>query len=117
MDIIDFYRLLGADANEVVHRFGDNRTLLERFIKKFPQDTSYSSLLEASQENNLQGLERSAHTLKGTAANLGFNSLSEQCNKLVSALRSGRHDDTELLQLQNTICEEYHKVLEAIAQL
>ena len=65
--------------------------------------------------NHLEDAERAAHTLKGVAANLGFQTLSDISAKLMQALRD---KDTDLAQtLLTEVREERVRVLGLIAAI
>ena len=40
MNVREFYRCLKIDPEDVLHRFGDNEMMLEKFLKKFLNDTT-----------------------------------------------------------------------------
>lgn len=117
MDIIELYKQIDGDVQTTLHRFGGNNGLLERFVKKFPDDRSFSEIESAAKEDNFDGLERGAHTLKGTSANLGFQILSERCAALVNALREGRRQKEDLALLVENIRKEYLQIVELIGML
>lgn len=117
MDIIELYNKIDGDAETTLHRFGGNNALLERFVKKFPDDRSFSEILSAAETNDFDAMERGAHTLKGTSANLGFQGLSDRCANLVTALREGKKESTELVPLIENIRGNYDQIIELISTL
>lgn len=96
-------------------RFGGNIKLLERFIKKFPNDTTYLNLKEKAEQNEFAEVEKLAHTLKGIAANLGFDKLSKYNADIVSVIRNGQTEDVAELILKVT--EEYIRLIDCINKL
>ena len=62
-------------------------------------------------------IERLAHTLKGTSANLGFQILSDQCHELVQAIRDGETQPEQLKPFMDKISAEYEKIMAAIEAL
>ncbi|SMF74923.1 PAS domain S-box-containing protein [Azospirillum oryzae] len=64
--------------------------LLETFFSDSPQ---HLDLLRAAiARGDRSGIEREAHILKGSAANVGFDRLAATAHHLVAAARSGDHD-------------------------
>ena len=115
MTLIESLELAGVDTKTTLYRFGGNAALLERFIRKFPQDGTYAQLGEAARERRYGDVERLAHTLKGTSANLGYDQLSRHSAALVSAVRDGSTDRVE--ELFAPLEAEYQKVVSLIAQI
>lgn len=108
-------QLCGVDTETTLHRFAGNESLLKRFVQKFPQDPTYQSLREAVEGDEPAQVERAAHTLKGIAANLGYQALSDRCADLVSAIRNGETGDNAALF--QSVTEEYDKIVRAIGQI
>ena len=110
---------LGVDVDTTLHRFGGNEPLLERFVRRFPQDETYQRLTDAlaDSEWDLAQIERLAHTLKGTSANLGFQVLSDHCHELVQAIRAGETQPEKLAPFVTNISGEYEKIIAAINTL
>lgn len=83
----DFYKQVGGDYDSVSSRLlGDN--MIKKFVLKFPLDPSYNDLKNAISNNNIQAAFSAAHTLKGTAANLGFDHLAICASILTEELRN-----------------------------
>lgn len=115
MDFMEIMKHMNVDVDDVLNRFSGNHALMERFIRKFPQDKTYCSLQEAYQTLNYEQLERAAHTLKGIAANLGFSALFGYCSELVVQLRN--RNTNHIDEYYNHICEEYEMLIHWISQL
>lgn len=115
MTLLESMQLCGVDTATTLRRFADNTALLERFVLKFPQDPTFSSLAEAIGGTDTTLIERLAHTLKGTSANLGYQELSNRCASLVNAIRAGQSEG--LPALFQPIEEEYGRVVSAIGQI
>ena len=103
------------DLEGTLRRFGGSQMMLERFLKKFPQDPTFGKLAEAAGNGDLPGIETAAHALKGVAGNLGFTALYESCSSLVAAVRAG--ETKEVDGLWETVRAEYQAVVSAIAQI
>ena len=115
MDIKDLYTELMEDTERVRARFGGNASLLERFVKKFVDDTTYDNLMKSVKDKDYPEVERGAHTLKGVAANLGFDRLSDKAAAVVRAVREGKTDT--IPDLSEAMSEEYKKVVDCITGL
>lgn len=105
-------RELGEDLTPAVQRFGGNESLYERFLKKFPQDPTAAALEKAVEQKNYEEVERSAHTLKGVAANLGLETLRTGSDALVQAVRRGEYQNVN--SLYETFAAEYARVIKIL---
>lgn len=93
MNIYEIYALAGENATDVVNRFG-SEVVVEKFALRFLDDTSYENLASALSSGDTQAAFRAAHTLKGIAANLGFNNLYVAASRLTEKLRGNENADT-----------------------
>lgn len=89
--------------------------LIQTFLCKFLEDTSYSELVQCLAEGNYPGALHAVHTLKGVAANLGLTRLEQRSRAAEERLRPQRPCDlsAELEALE----EEYNQVIAAIQAL
>lgn len=73
-------------------------TMIRKFLDKFLQDPSYQNLQTAWENRQISDAFRVAHTLTGTAANLGLEELMQAAGELTEQLRSlsGFPEDTAL---------------------
>lgn len=62
--------------------------MIKKFVLKFKHDPSYDNLKRAVAENNVQDAFMAAHTIKGTAANLGLDFLAQKASELTEELRN-----------------------------
>lgn len=105
----------GVDVNSVLERFMGNEALLERFLKKFPQDENYQKLCSAMEARDLDAAITASHTLKGVCGNLSITPLFDLLNNQVAALRSNDCQNAEEMMPQ--ISKAYTAVTDAISQL
>ena len=105
----------GVDVNSVRERFMGNEALLERFLKKFPQDENYQKLCSAMEARDLDAAITASHTLKGVCGNLSITPLFDLLNNQVAALRSNDWQNAEEMMPQ--ISKAYTAVTDAISQL
>ena len=87
MTIQECYRNLGGDFNRTEKRLS-GAGMIRRFLLRFPQDPTFSSLCQAMREGDRAAAFRCAHTLKGVCANLGLDRLLDSSGRLTEALRA-----------------------------
>lgn len=115
MDFLQAIKPVVTDMEATQRRFMNNIALWKRFALMFPSDPSYGELLNALEAGDEERIIRAAHTLKGTAANLGFDPLSKAASQMVEHGRSGYSEQfPEDLKL---IRQEYDRIVEAIQQV
>lgn len=100
---------LKIDQEYTLARFSGMKNLLERLLLKFLDDGSMQQLEEALSTNEKDIAERSAHTLKGLASNLGLDELSRRASQCVDTIRSG--DLEAACQQYPHISEEYERII------
>lgn len=115
MRIDEIEQYLDIDFQRLLSRFSDNRMLLIRFMKKFPNDETYSVLKDSVDKEDYEKVLTSAHTLKGISANLGFDKLSNLCAQMVGDIREGSYDN--VLAVFQEIAKEYQLVVEVIDKI
>ena len=86
MNIEECYQEMGGDYADVCSRLPSPR-LIQRFVLKFPEDTSFEMLCAAMEKGDREEAFRAAHTLKGVCANLSFARLLASASELTEALR------------------------------
>lgn len=90
--------------------------MTSRFIRRFASDGSYDALRKALDAGQGQEAFRAAHTLKGVAANLGFERLWAAASALTEQLRGGAITD-ETAALADAVTVQYAQVMAGIAEL
>lgn len=114
MELNEFYEKVGGNYEAVIQRLPSAK-LIQKFVCKFPEDPSYGLLTEALAAGDFESAFRAAHTIKGTAANLGLDMLANAASELTEALR-----DTQQLADKSLIAamaEAYQITIELIAEL
>lgn len=113
--MIQELRDAGVDVDGASERFMGNMALLERFLKKFPEDKNFGELIEAFDANDTERAFNAAHTLKGVCGNLSLVALFHIASEITEFLRAGDMDSArkKLPGLQ----EEYEKIMALIAKL
>ena len=64
MNIQEFYRFINEDFNDFFSRL-PNVSSIEKFVRQFEKDQSYSRLLSAVQDENVENTFAALLTLKG----------------------------------------------------
>lgn len=111
MDLNAFYAAIGGDYNDVKARLQSDE-LIEKFLFRFIDDPSYSELKSALSCGDIAAAFRAAHTLKGVAATLGLNRLSESSSGLTEELRPLKSlPPRDMIEIVDV---EYEKVIAAL---
>lgn len=79
---------LGIDAEATLKRFCGDYDLLVEMLHEFASENLADGLPDALKKNDYDEVERIAHAVKGTSANLGLTDLSSRCDDVVQAVRS-----------------------------
>lgn len=114
MELRRFFEEVGGDYDAVLSRLMNDKLIL-KFVKKFPGDPSYSRLTKAFEDRDVKAAFVAAHTLKGTAANLGFDRLAYEAGELTEKLRNA--DTLPASSSLDALVHVYEKTLECIASL
>lgn len=114
MTIQECYIQMKADYEDVLKRLGTD-ALVERFLQKFLNDSSFNNLLDAFEKNDMDAAFAAAHTLKGVSMNLGFSYLGEVSSKLTEALRD-KCVEKDIKPLFFEVQEAYKNTINTIKQ-
>lgn len=114
MEIKDFYGLVHADYEGTLTRLMNDR-LINKYVRKFPGDPSFGELTAALESKDWNTAFRSAHTMKGVCANLGFTELQKASSELTEALRGGA--ELKDFSLYENVKREYEFLIDAIGKL
>ncbi|MDO4620795.1 MAG: Hpt domain-containing protein [Lachnospiraceae bacterium] len=94
MTLQECYAAFGGDYNDVSRRLGDD-AMIERFLRRVPEDPTYTELLAAMEEHRDEDAFRAAHTMKGFCLTLGIKKLGESTSVLTEQLRNGRMPEAD----------------------
>ncbi|MBP1755806.1 MAG: hypothetical protein H6Q59_2204 [Firmicutes bacterium] len=86
MELLKKLNKHGIDTESVITRLGGNVPLYLSICKKFLFDTSYPKLMEALSLGSISDAKMHIHTLKGVAANLGFQYMHALCKHILTAM-------------------------------
>lgn len=104
----------GIDYDQGVNRFMGNTGLYEKFALKFLDDPTFAKLQEALDAKDVEEGFNMAHTLKGVAGNLSFNTFLDAVIPVVEALRSKNMDLA--LELFPQAKSEYERLMAALEE-
>lgn len=94
----------GINYQDVYDRMMGNEELVKRFMLKFLEDKTIESVISDYENQDMQELEKSSHTLKGISGNLSLKPLFEACAHMVNHIR---------LQQLNELDDDYRKLRKA----
>jgi PAS domain S-box-containing protein len=98
--------LPGIDTDAGLRRVGGNTKLYRSILQKFriSQADALEQIREALAAGDQELAQRTAHTLKGVAGNIGADDLQEAASMLEAAIRGGHADvETRLNALQTPL--------------
>lgn len=104
----------GMDVEAAVERLMGSEALLERFLKKFLEDSNYARLIAAVAAGDWESAVMAAHTLKGMCGNLSFTVLCDQFTRQVEYLRAG--DTLAAKAMMPEISQAYERIQTAIQE-
>lgn len=114
MNLKEFFQKVGGDYDTVSTRLPlDN--MIKKFLLKFPSDPSFNKLTRSFKEEDVKAGFLAAHTLKGTSANLGLDSLAQAAPDLTEQLRNA--DTLPELSYFNAVENEYNNAILQISKL
>lgn len=105
----------GIQAADALERFMGSDALLERFLKRFLEDATYSGLCQAVEAGDWQQALAASHTLKGMCGNLSMTELYDLFTRQVALLREDKPADAAALM--PAIEAAYRRAADAIGQL
>ena len=113
MTIEEFYLTVGGSFADVSKRL-PTLAMVEKYIKKFAADLSYSQLCEAFNSGDMSAAFVAAHTLKGVAGNLGFSNLFRSSSAVTEALRGNENPDAAQCRLLlDAVVADYDALMNA----
>lgn len=114
MQLGDFYITVGGNVDSVLQRL-PSVGMIKKFLLKFVDDPFYGQLKKAFYEGDIPTAFRAAHTIKGTAANLGLADLAKVSSDLTEQLRNAdRLPDESYLK---AVDEAYKSAIDGIMAL
>lgn len=114
MTVKEFYDSIGGDYEDAINRFR-MESLVQKFLLKFPEDTSYQELVAAVEAGETETAFKAAHTLKGVTANLSMEKLRAASSEVTELLRAGDLEGAK--PLMPAVDSAYAEVMEAIKKM
>lgn len=114
MSLKECYEAMNGDYEGVIGRLRSEK-IVQKFVFKFLDDTSYEALCSNLKEENAEEAFRAAHTIKGVCQNLGFDALFQSSNEMAETLRAGW--DPKALELLPQLEKDYKTAVSAIEAL
>ena len=111
MTLQECYAAMGGNYEEVLGRLRSDR-LIQKFVMKFVNDSSYQLLLDSMASGDYEEAFRAAHTLKGVSQNLSFTKLYRSSHEITEALRDKSYD--KAAQLFTKVEADYLQTVAAI---
>ena len=105
---------MGMDVDTTVKRFMGNEALYLKFLYKYQADQSVANIQQYIADQNAEEAFKSAHTLKGVAANLGLDPIAQHASDIVELLRGKSlfsEVDTARLNALNAELRTIHEAL------
>ncbi len=114
MTLQEFYPQVGGSYESVLSRLF-SEALIRRFVLKYGGDPTFERLDAALAAQDWEAAFLAVHTLKGTAANLGFDRMYQSASLLTEELRGPK--PLENWQLWEAVKKEQACLLESIQKL
>ncbi|MEI3520568.1 MAG: Hpt domain-containing protein [Anaerosacchariphilus sp.] len=114
MTLEQFYAAVGGDYEQTLSRLS-SEALVKKFVLKYADDGTCIELADAIESRDWGTAFRAAHTLKGIALNLGFDSLYTVSSELTEVLRGGK--PLTDMSLWAAVDEKHKQIVDAIAQI
>jgi HPt (histidine-containing phosphotransfer) domain-containing protein len=108
---------MGMDVDTTVNRFMGNEGLYLKFLNKFQNDQSVANIQQYITDQNTEEAFKSAHTLKGVAANLGLDPIAQHASDIVELLR-GKNQFSEVdTDKLNSVNAELNTIYDALMKV
>ena len=114
MTLRECYDSIGSNYDTAVTRMCNKESMLAKFAKKFPNDPTYTGLIEAFEGGDAVTAFRMAHTLKGLCLNLGLDRLQVSSSNLTEALRNAEEIPDDAHGLLDRVKQDYEMTVNAI---
>ncbi len=105
----------GVDVNSALDRFMGNSALMIKFLKKFPADENYNTLVTSLEADKFDDAFKAAHTLKGLCGNLSLSKLQTIVSEQTELLRAGK--GAEAKEMMPGVVKEYEDIIAVLNDL
>jgi signal transduction histidine kinase/CheY-like chemotaxis protein len=112
----DDLQISGIDTKAALRRTGGNRKRYESLLNRFAdsQADAVAEIRSALAAGDIPTAERTAHSLKGAAGNLGATALAEEAAKTETAVKSGLSIDPALVSLEASLRDTVKAIRQAL---
>jgi signal transduction histidine kinase/CheY-like chemotaxis protein len=112
----DDLQISGVDTKAALRRTGGNRKRYESLLNRFAdsQADAVAEIRSALAAGDIPTAERTAHSLKGAAGNLGATALAEEAAKTETAVKSGLSIDPALVSLEASLRDTVKAIRQAL---
>ncbi len=93
--VLDALVSLGVDVTGTLERLGGSEAIYKKFLKKFIDDATFPALKSAMESADNELKAKSAHSVKGVAANLGLVPLQKAALETETCLKENRPEDAQ----------------------
>ena len=116
MTLQELYQNMEGDYDQALRVLRMDR-LVDKHIRKFPQNISMDELIAAKEDLNPERLFDSSHALKGICASLGLKGIADIATEISDEFRPGssrKMTDEEVVAKIEQIARLYQKAKEEI---
>lgn len=116
MTLSELYNEIGGDYEQAMKVLRIEK-LLDKHIRKFPDNTIFKELDEAGKTMDTARIFESAHAIKGVCSNLGLTKMSSTAAEICDEYRPGsarKFTDAEIQQKITEINEMFAKASQGI---
>ena len=116
MTLQELYQHIGADYERAMRVLRMDK-LLDKHIRKLPQNGVIDRLIDAGKAMDPTELFEAAHAAKGVCANLGLTPLADAASEITEEFRPGkeRHfTDAQVKEKLEALAQRYQKTAEEI---
>lgn len=114
MQLNDFYISVGGNYETVLARL-QSEQIIQKFLLRFLKDQTYNDLKKAVDAKDAPTAFLAVHTLMGTAANLGLDTLASDASALTELLRGAAEFPDGISTSE--VDKSYYAAIKSIAML
>lgn len=105
---IELLKKAGINVDDALVRFSGNQDLFEKYLLRFLDEPSYTSVVESIDAKDWALAEDSVHSFKGITGSLSMTALFQTSCDLLAHLRAKNYD--EALDLYENLQKEYDEM-------
>lgn len=109
MTIVEFYEKINGDYEDVLGRLA-KESRIDKYIRKFAENTDYEKYLSSLKEGKCEEIFRSVHSIKGMCLNMSFTDLTKSSSVLCDAFRNGPPSG-DVSELETQFQDDYKNLM------